>query len=94
MVGPNGIGEHKHRLINFKLLNLSFSGSSATLRGTISFTTSGTDPTGTSTPFLNLPITIKIENLRTMNLDIDKKLVKYHFGDSPIYGTVSGTAID
>ena len=24
MVGPNGIGEHKHRLINFKLLNLSF----------------------------------------------------------------------
>jgi hypothetical protein len=29
-----------------------------------------------------------------MNLDIDKKLVKYHFGDSPIYGAVSGTAID
>jgi len=94
MVGPNGIGEHKHRLINFKLLNLSFSGSSATLRGTISFTTSGTDPTGTTTPILNLPITIKIENLRTMNLDIDKKLVKYHFGESPIYGAVSGTAID
>jgi hypothetical protein len=85
---------NKHRLINFKLLNLSFSGSSATLRGTISFTTSGTDPTGISTPILNLPITIKIENLRTMNLDIDKKLVKYHFGESPIYGAVSGTSID
>ena len=46
MVGPNGIGDHKHRLINFKLLNQSFSGSSAILKGTISFTTSGTDPTG------------------------------------------------
>jgi hypothetical protein len=43
---------------------------------------------------LNLPITIKIENLRTMNLDIDKKLVKYHFGGSPVFGTVSGTSIE
>jgi len=94
MVGPNGIGDHKHRLINFKLLNQSFSGSSAILKGTISFTTSGTDPTGISTPILNLPITIKIENLRTMNIDIDKKLVKYHFGESPIFGAVSGTSID
>jgi len=94
MVGPNGIGDHKHKLINFKLLNQSFSGSSAILKGTISFTTSGTDPTGISTPILNLPITIKIENLRTMNIDIDKKLVKYHFGESPIFGAVSGTSID
>jgi len=94
MVGPNGIGDHKHKLINFKLLNQSFSGSSAILKGTISFTTSGTDPTGISTPILNLPITIKIENLRTMNIDIDKKLVKYHFGESPIFGAVSGTPID
>jgi hypothetical protein len=88
------LSEHKHRLINFNLLNLGFSGSSATLRGTISFTTSGTDPIGISTPILNLPITIKIENLRTMNLDIDKQFVKYHFGGSPVFGTVSGTSID
>ena len=56
MVGPNGIDEHKHRLTNFNLLNLSLSGSSAILRGTISFTTSGTDSIGIPTRILNLPI--------------------------------------
>jgi hypothetical protein len=94
MVGPNGTDEHKHRLTNFNLLNLTLSGSSAILRGTTSFITSGTDSTGIPTQILNLPITIKIENLRTMNLDIDKKLVKYHFGGSPVFGTVSGTSIE
>jgi hypothetical protein len=94
MVGPNGIDEHKHRLTNFNLLNLNLSASSAILRGTTSFTTSGTDSTGIPTQILNLPITIKIENLRTMNLDIDKKLVKYHFGGSPVFGTVSDTSIE
>jgi len=45
-------------------------------------------------PLLDLPITIKIENLRTMNLDIDKKLVKYPFGGSQKFGTVSGISTD
>jgi len=60
----------------------------------MTFTTSGTDPTSISTTILNLQITIKIENLRNMNIDIDKKLVKYHFGESPIFGAVSGTSND
>jgi hypothetical protein len=34
------------------------------------------------------------QNLRTINLDIDKKLVIYHFDEYPIFGTVSGTSID
>ena len=88
MVGTNGTGEHKHRLIDFRLTNLTFSNRLAIMNGTAALMTSGNEQPGLPALMMNVPITTKIENLRTISIDIDKKISNHHFGESPIFGSV------
>ena len=46
MVSKNGTGEHKHRLIDFRLTNLTFSNRLAIMNGTASLVTSGNEQPG------------------------------------------------
>lgn len=88
MVSTNGTGEHRHRLIDFKLTNLTFSNRLAIMNGTASLVTSGNEQPGLPALMMNVPITTKIENLRIISIDIDKELSNHHFGESPIFGSV------
>jgi hypothetical protein len=90
MVGTNGTGEHKHRLIDFRLTNITFSNRLAIMNGTASLMTSGNEHPGLPALMMNIPITTKIENLRTISINIDKKISNHHFGESPIFGSVLG----
>lgn len=88
MVGTNGTGEHKHRLINFTLTNLTFSNRLAIMNGTASLVTTENEQLGVPAMIMNIPITTKIENLRTISIDIDKKMSNHHFAETPIFGSV------
>jgi hypothetical protein len=88
MVSTNGTGEHKHRLIDFRLTNLTFSNRLAIMTGTASLVTSGNEQPGLPALMMNIPITTKIENLRIISISIDKKISNHHFGESPIFGSV------
>jgi hypothetical protein len=88
MVGTNGTGEHKHRLIDFRLTNITFSNRLAIMNGTASLMTSGNEQPGLPALMMNIPITTKIENLRIISIYIDKKISNHHFGESPIFGSV------
>jgi len=94
MVRTNGTGEHKHRLIDFRLTNIAFSNRLAILNGTASLMTSGNEQPGQPALIMKVPISIKIENLRTISIGIDKKISNYHFGISPIFGSVTSRSSD
>lgn len=88
MVATNGTQEHKHRVVNFTLSNLTFSNRSAILNGTGSIMTLENDEIGLPPSINNISITTKIENLRTISILPDQKITNHHFGDSPIFGSV------
>lgn len=88
MANIDGTNTHRHKLTDFKLSNMTFQNKTVILDGTISFTSSGSSigiPEGLPK---QIPIIIKIMNLRTISIDMDNKTVKQHFGNSPIYGKI------
>lgn len=89
MVGINGTGEHRHRLLDFRMQKMTFSNMTVLIRGTASLTTFGIDPVIIG-DISKVPMTIRIENLRTIIIEIDKHPIKDHFGKFPIYGTIAG----
>jgi hypothetical protein len=79
MTSIDGTYDHRHKLVDFKLSNITFQNRDVIINGTISVVTSG-DPSKI--------LGIKIMNLMTIIIDMDKKMVKEHFGNSPMYGKV------
>ena len=73
MVGTNGTGGHKHRLINFTLTNLTFSNKLAIMNGSASLETTDNEKLGMPALIMNIPITAKIENLRTISINLIRK---------------------
>jgi hypothetical protein len=94
MVGTNGTGGHKHRLINFTLTNLTFSNRLAIMNGSASLETTDNEKLGMPALIMNIPITAKIENLRTISIDIDKNMSNHHFAETPIFGSVVSRSSD
>lgn len=88
MTDINGISSHKHRFTDFKLTKIDFEKRNSTIDGTITLITSE-DKQGIIDKRLDsIPVEIKINNLRTVMVDVNKELVKHHFGNTPIYGKV------
>lgn len=86
MVHLNGTALHQHLISDFKLTNANRSGtanhySTVTFNGTATITLK-------DGPHLNVPISIKIMNGRTISLWIDPTKVQNHFGNTPMYGIV------
>ncbi len=44
MVGVNGTGEHRHRLLDFRMQKITFNNMTVLIQGTSSLTKSGIDP--------------------------------------------------
>jgi len=87
MSSINGIDSHRHRITDFKLSNVTFLPRNLIINGTISLTTTG-DKGTLDNNLLDIPIRIQVPNLKTIIIEIDNKMAKDHFGDTPIYGKV------
>lgn len=88
MASIDGTNTHRHKLTDFKLSNMTFQNNTIILDGTISFASSGSNigiPEGLPK---QIPISVKIINLRIISIDMDNKTVRQHFGNSPIYGKI------
>lgn len=88
MTSLDGTTSHKHKLTDFKYSNVKFQNRSAIINGTISFTSSGSNIGISEKNLQQIPISIEIMNLRTISINMDNKVIKQHFGDSPIYGKI------
>ena len=87
MESIDGINNHRHRISDFKLSNMTFHNRDAIIDGTVSLTSPGGEQT-LEKNIANIPIRIKIFNLNTITMEMENKMVKEHFGGSPIYGKV------
>ena len=88
MASIDGAKSHRHRITDFKLLNLTIYNKNAIIDGTISLVPRGKENGILDNNIIGIPITIKIMNLATIIIDIDNKITKDHFGASSIYGKV------
>lgn len=88
MIKIDGTGSHRHRLTDFKLSDLHFKNGTYTLSGKVNLFTQGkAEPGSEDQLIIGIPVKIQIINLRSITIDIDKK-VNNHFGNLPIYGIV------
>ena len=87
MSSVDGTDSHRHRISGFKLSNLTFLHANVIIDGTFNMTTTG-DKDVLENDIHNIPARIQIPNLKTIMIEIENKLVKEHFGDTPIYGKV------
>jgi len=87
MESIDGIDSHRHRITDFNLSNMTFHNRDVTIDGTVNLTSPGGKQT-LDKEIPNIPIRIKIFNLMTIIIEMENKMVKEHFGDSPIYGKV------
>lgn len=88
MASIDGLNSHRHKLTDFKLSNTMFQNRSAIINGTISFISSGSNIGIPEENLKQIPISIKIMNLRTISINVDNKMIKQHFGNSSIYGKI------
>ena len=88
MAKVDGTNTHMHKLRDFKLSNIMFQNRTSIINGTVTLTTTN-GKVGIPISLSGVPVDIKITNLGTISIDIDRKKVYNHFGDSPIYGTVN-----
>lgn len=89
MTSIDGINSHRHKLVDFSLSKVLIQNRNAIINGTISFTTSGYDKGEFNKNIIGIPISIRIMNLETMNVQLDNKIFRDNFGNSLIYGTIS-----
>jgi hypothetical protein len=89
MTSIDGMNIHRHKLVDFKLSNITLQLGSAIINGTTSFTSSGTDIGVAEKNIKLVPISIKIMNLNTISINMDNKMVMQHFGNSSLYGKVN-----
>ena len=82
MIKPDGTAMHMHWIYNFTLSNFSTEGNSTDVfKGAATVLLKGkTIP--------QVPITIKISNMKVLSMWIGPEKVDNHFGTNPIYGTV------
>jgi hypothetical protein len=82
ITGVDGLDSHKYQLREFKNLNITLTGKTAIINGTVSLILK-------SPPAYSASMSIRIMNLETISINIDKNLARHYFGDTPIYGTIS-----
>jgi hypothetical protein len=87
MESIDGINSHRHRITGFNLSNMTFHNRDVIIDGTVNLTSPGGKQI-LDKEIPNIPITIKIFNLMTITIEMEDKMVKEHFGGSPIYGKV------
>src|ERR671918_1107408 len=80
MINFNGTGEHTHSITNFALESVTMPNNMMTIFN------------GTSTanlregPIKDIPATITFTNDKVISIWLDPAKIKYHYGDTPVYG--------
>lgn len=82
----DGVSRQRYQLAEFKNLNITLKDNSATINGTVTLIPKQAKANG---EIRSVPLSIKIMNLETIILNLDKEMAKHYFGDTPIFGTVS-----
>ncbi|MGB8934078.1 MAG: hypothetical protein WCC17_03105 [Candidatus Nitrosopolaris sp.] len=82
MIKTDGKEIHAHSIYDFKLIHTSISNIATVFSGTATITMKDGPHTG-------VPIRISILNQGTMSIWIDPTKTNNHFGNTPIYGTIS-----
>jgi hypothetical protein len=85
-VNIDGMTERKYRLSEFKVSDVDLKNRTAIIKGFTTMTTLGDKSSGTSVT--NIPVILKIFNIRTILIEIDKRINSY-ISSSPIFGTVT-----
>jgi hypothetical protein len=88
MASIDGMESHRHRLTDFNLTSIAIQNRNAVINGTISLVTLGYDKGNLDSNITGIPISIKIMNLETMSIQMDGKVAREHFGNSPIYAKI------
>jgi hypothetical protein len=84
-----GTDENKYRLSEFKISDSNLKNRTATIRGLITMTTLGEKTSRSVNPTVTeIPITLKIFNVRTIMIKIDQR-IKTNISNYPIFGTVT-----
>jgi len=86
MIKTDGTSMHTHTMSNFNLKGSSINGNALILTGTATVSMK-------EGPVKDVPISITILNQGSLNLSIDPLKTSNHFGNTPIYGTVSTVGI-
>jgi hypothetical protein len=86
MIKTDGTSIHTHTISDFKLKGSAISGNALVLTGTATVSMK-------NGPVKDVPISITILNQGALNLFIDPLKTSSHFGNTPIYGTVSSLGI-
>ncbi len=90
MTRVDGVASQKYQLREFKNLNITLTDKTAIINGTITLIPNSQKSEVNPNPEVrSVSLGIKIMNLETISLNIDKDLAKHYFGDTPIYGTIS-----
>jgi hypothetical protein len=82
MIKTNGKEMHSHSIYSFKLIHTSINNLAAVFSGIAAVTMK-------DGPHIGVPIRISILNQGTISIWIDPAKTNNHFGNTPIYGTVS-----
>ncbi len=83
MVMPNGTTMHDHKIYNFTLTDMSMpSNHTMVYNGTATITMRGG-------PVNDVPISVMVMDGNVISILSDSEIVTNHFGDTPIYGTVT-----
>jgi hypothetical protein len=82
MIKIDGTEPHTHTISDFKLTHSSVNNMQSVFNGTATVTLK-------DGPHKDVPVSIKIMNQGAMSLWIDPTKTNNHFGNTPIYGTVS-----
>ena len=86
MIKTDGTSMHTHTISNFNLKGSSINGNALILTGTATVSMK-------EGPVKDVPISITILNQGALNISIDPLKTKNHFGNTPIYGTVSTVGV-
>ena len=89
MASIDGLESHRHRLTDFNLSKIAFQSKNAIINGTISLITLGYDRGNLDNNMAGIPISIKIMNLETLSIQLESKVAREHFGNSPIYAKIN-----
>lgn len=89
MASVDGKDSHRHRLTDFSQTNIAMENGNAVINGTISMVTLGYDRGDLNNNITDIPISIKIMNLKTMSFDLNNNDFRKIFGNSPIYAKVN-----
>ncbi len=83
MVRTNGSAAHKHQIDNFTLTAVSMPDNATTIyNGTVSITMK-------EGPVHDVPMSVTVKEGNVLSLWLDPSKVNNHFGNTPIYGTVT-----